>query len=314
MDRTEPRKQGWDCERCKQDKSSKQIESPHHENQVSESDNGGISHADETVFDSEEGPLERGVRKSGTLNELESGSRQMGLDSLAQRRVSHAAPTQTKSSAIPSSESGKAEMYTLPQAFFIVAGGLAIETKSFHAMPYLTVTPMGALELAKLGLLCPISEEVIKDKTKADPITKMLISIQAGWFIVQCIARVAHGLPLTLLEINTLAHVLIALLMYLFWFPKPYNALSPVLITDAKVIETAALFTLYGEKGEEKFMQARCVLRDGFNRASLPANEESHPPNDKPSPLPPEGIEFVQTSNPQSKGGGDMLSANEQAI
>ena len=279
-----------------------------------DNNDGGMLDLDSTVLDSEKGPLERVVRRSGTLNELESGTHHVRLDCVSQRCESHAAPIQTISSATPFSKPDKAEMYTLAQAFFIVAGGLAIQTKSFHKEPYLTVTPTGALELAKLGLLSPISEEVINDKTKADPITKMLVCIQAGWFIVQCIARVAQKLPLTLLEINTLAHVLIALLMYLFWLPKPYNALSPVLITDPKVIETAALFTLDGEKWKEKVMQARCVLRDGFDRASLPVNEESHPPNDKPSSLPPKGSEFVQTSNPQSKGGGDMPSANERAI
>lgn len=57
--------------------------------------------------------------------------------------------------------------------------------------------------------------------------------------------RVAQKLPLTLLEIHTLAYVFIALLMYLFWPSKPYNALSPVVFTESEVVETAALFTLH---------------------------------------------------------------------
>ena len=72
------------------------------------------------------------------------------------------------------------------------------------------------MELARLGLLGPVEEEVISDKTKADPITKAIVCVQAAWFIVQCVARVAQNLPLTLLEIHTLAHVFIAMLMYLF--------------------------------------------------------------------------------------------------
>lgn len=66
--------------------------------------------------------------------------------------------------------------YTMNQASSIVAGGLAIETKSFRQEPYLTVTPVGAVKLARLGLLKPVLEEMIKDKTKADSIIKMLLA------------------------------------------------------------------------------------------------------------------------------------------
>ena len=109
-------------------------------------------------------------------------------------------------------------LYSLTQAYFIVAGGLTIETNSFHEEPSLTVAPDGVVELARLGLLNPnlVSKNVIDDKTKADPITKFVVCIQGRWFIVQCIARVAHHLPLSLLEIHVLAHVFVAILMYSF--------------------------------------------------------------------------------------------------
>ena len=118
-------------------------------------------------------------------------------------------------------------IWSLRQTFFIVAGGIAAKTP-YLKQPSVTITPAGALELARMGVLSPLPHLTLDDKTKADPITKSLVCVQAGWFIVQCIARLTTDLPITLFEIHTLAHVLVAFCMYLLWFSKPYNALSPV--------------------------------------------------------------------------------------
>jgi hypothetical protein len=42
-----------------------------------------------------------------------------------------------------------------------------------------------------------IATEDIKDQSKGDVITKGLVVLQTGWFIVHCIARGSHGLPIT---------------------------------------------------------------------------------------------------------------------
>jgi hypothetical protein len=80
--------------------------------------------------------------------------------------------------------------WTTEQAFFVIAGELILETKSFWAEPYLTLTAAGVIELARLGLLPP---EAIRDKFKADSITKFLACGQASWFIIQAIARVTQN-------------------------------------------------------------------------------------------------------------------------
>lgn len=182
---------------------------------------------------------------------------------------SFATSAQQVFSKFKSKKKDRSNTFTLRQGFFIVAGGLAVETKSFHKEQYMTITPAGAVELGRLGLLTPVPEDVIDDKTKADLITKLLVFMQAGWFIIQCTARVAKHLPLSLLEIHVLTHVFVALLMYLFWFAKPYDALSPVVVTEPWVVEAVALFMLAQRDeragGIEMTNQAteRCVLIDG---------------------------------------------------
>jgi hypothetical protein len=65
-----------------------------------------------------------------------------------------------------------------------------------------------------LGHLPPISKNFILDKSKADHFAKVLVLIQASWLIIQCIARTMQNLPLSLLELNTVAKVGCALIMY----------------------------------------------------------------------------------------------------
>jgi len=85
----------------------------------------------------------------------------------------------------------------------------------------LTLSARGVAFLAKCGHLPNIEEDDIADKSKADGLAKFLVCLQAGWMLVQVIARVALGLPVTLLEVNILGHVLCALVIYILWWHKP---------------------------------------------------------------------------------------------
>ncbi|KAL8695800.1 MAG: hypothetical protein Q9201_007955, partial [Fulgogasparrea decipioides] len=229
---------------------------PHNESQAPKSSSGDAPEPSQDNASAAQEPRNTVIRRAGTLDELERGLH-LRWRGFARR----------SSSTSPSSKQKRDPAYTLRQAFLIVAGGLAVETKAFHQESYLTVTPDGAIELAMLGLLKPISETVIDDKSKADPITKTIACVQAGWFIVQCISRVAQHLPLTLLEVHVLTHVLMAFLMYLFWFAKPYGVLSPVVINDSSVIEAAALFTSFPTR--DGAYRPTCVLQDTITATAI---------------------------------------------
>jgi hypothetical protein len=134
--------------------------------------------------------------------------------------------------------------WSIEVAFFAVSGGFAVDSSTFWRQSQLTFTPAGILKLAKSGKLPTPSVDSVIDKSKADTIAKMLVCIQAGWFVVQCIARLCQKLPLSLLEIHVLTHILCAFAMYFLWLKKPYDAASPILIEDEMVKDMAALFCL----------------------------------------------------------------------
>lgn len=96
----------------------------------------------------------------------------------------------------------------------------------------LSLTPRGVAVLAACGILPYISEEDIDDKSKADGLAKAVVCLQATWFVLQVIARVGYGLPVTLLEVNTLGHVICAFLIYIVWWHKPRQISQPTSVVE----------------------------------------------------------------------------------
>lgn len=112
--------------------------------------------------------------------------------------------------------------WTMTHDFFASTGGFVFEiedgqysatgVKQEEFIPQscprrLTLTARGMALLAKCGHLPDIPKEDILDKSKANDLAKALVMIQAGWILLQVIGRLLARLPVTLLEVNTIAHV-----------------------------------------------------------------------------------------------------------
>lgn len=120
--------------------------------------------------------------------------------------------------------------WSMVHSFFVEMGGYVIKRKNESNV---TLTTKGVIRLVELGFELPrLSQADIQDRSKADPIAKVLTCVQAGYMIAQVIGRRAAGLPITMLEINTLGHVLCALAMFAFWFQKPLNIEVPIVIDE----------------------------------------------------------------------------------
>jgi hypothetical protein len=66
----------------------------------------------------------------------------------------------------------------------------------------------------------PLKEE-IQDRSKTDWLAKTLVLLQTSWFLVQCMARGFSNLPLSELEIVTLAYTIMNVGIYIAWWDKP---------------------------------------------------------------------------------------------
>ncbi|KAJ6468374.1 hypothetical protein C8R45DRAFT_468299 [Mycena sanguinolenta] len=73
-----------------------------------------------------------------------------------------------------------------------------------------------------------IEVEDIEDKSKGDSMSKGVALLQGLWFIAQCLARVHQHLPLTQLEVATLAFQFVSVFIWVLWWYKPLDVQQPI--------------------------------------------------------------------------------------
>ncbi|KAG2147719.1 uncharacterized protein EDB93DRAFT_1103997 [Suillus bovinus] len=141
----------------------------------------------------------------------------------AQRAQSH-----SDDQAICQSERAVTE-WTLTHGFFALMGGFVLYVKG---EPRATLTPSELREFVYKGYveMPVITEAEIEDRSKGDGLYKCIAILQLVWFVVQLIARTAQGLPVTLLEIDTLGVAALACIAYPFWWKKPKDIRRPYIV------------------------------------------------------------------------------------
>jgi hypothetical protein len=97
-------------------------------------------------------------------------------------------------------------VWTMTHAFYVVMGGIVLQTDG-DFLPgkkdRMALTANGVEWLfGNHPEMVPILlKDDILDKSKASAFAKTLVCVQAGWFILQCVTRIATSLPISLLEV-----------------------------------------------------------------------------------------------------------------
>ncbi|KAK0748682.1 hypothetical protein B0T21DRAFT_407173 [Apiosordaria backusii] len=135
---------------------------------------------------------------------------------------------------------GRKHVWTMTHSHYAIMGGFAFDSRNIgdgsDFLPgkrkRVTLTAAGLVELLRAAphLLPDISEGYIKDKSKANNLAKIIVCLQASWFAAQCVSRMALGMTISLLELNTFAHAICALISYLLWWQKPLDVEEPTLV------------------------------------------------------------------------------------
>lgn len=87
-----------------------------------------------------------------------------------------------------------------------------------------------AMARKELRETLPLRNIEIRDRSKADIITKGLTFVQTLWFIVNLGVRRAQNLTVTALEVITLAYAVTTIFAYIFWQDKPLHVQNPIVI------------------------------------------------------------------------------------
>jgi len=119
-------------------------------------------------------------------------------------------------------EERKREGWTLTHGFFAIMGGF-MEYEGNQPIRVLLPEELESYSLTGNGDFPRISKAEIEDRSKGDAISKAVVILQTGWFVTQCIARGVRRLPITELELATVAFAALNFVIYVLWWDKPQN-------------------------------------------------------------------------------------------
>lgn len=135
-----------------------------------------------------------------------------------------------------------------------------------HNTPLAYLTPDNVLDLIRQGLIIPPTRAEIKDRSKGDAFSKSIVLVQTLWFVMQCIARHLEHLPITELEIATLAYTIPILGIYICWWNKPLGVIQPIqvqkhMLGDITVAQDTSWLRSFLEAftGKRECYQCMCV-------------------------------------------------------
>ncbi|KAL2192790.1 hypothetical protein P885DRAFT_46889 [Corynascus similis CBS 632.67] len=126
--------------------------------------------------------------------------------------------------------------WTLVHGFFADMGGFVLDSPDYPRFP---VNAEQLHYLVKHGYVDfpDITKADIKDLSKTDSLSKIIVLWQVLWFSASELERVRQGLPMTTFELTALSFALTMLVTSLCWYAKPTISTSKTLqIKDRKTI------------------------------------------------------------------------------
>ncbi|KAI9462142.1 hypothetical protein F5148DRAFT_1377184 [Russula earlei] len=138
--------------------------------------------------------------------------------------------------AVDLAKEHKDEGWTVTHGFFALMGGFT-EYEGNRPVRVLLPEELRSYSLTGNGDFPRIARAEIEDKSKGDIVSKMLVILQTGWFVTQCIARGVEGLPITELELVTVAFATLNFVMYLLWWDKPLHVQRGVRVYKQRYTE-----------------------------------------------------------------------------
>ncbi|KAI0758914.1 hypothetical protein C8Q74DRAFT_272047 [Fomes fomentarius] len=167
--------------------------------------------------------------------------------------------------------------WTLAHSFYAIMGGFVLQEP--HPDPKHRYLPCwqrnGVLTAAGIrfllehdpDLIPDLSLSEIKDRSKEGGMEKAILVWQVIWFILDCLNRLAQGLPLSLLEVSTIAHALCALLTCAMWWKKPKDVSEPTVIENPHARPLGAWMSMASKR--RRYVFAGHFLLDRKSEGSL---------------------------------------------
>lgn len=132
--------------------------------------------------------------------------------------------------SLPQMVEAPCNKWTMTDSFYANMGGYALDfTSSDGSVKLLALDSrdIACLVESQYISLPPCNTRAIMDKSKADSIAKALACLQASWLVASCLARTVQHLPLTTLELSTMAYIFLTIIIYALLWAKPVDVHVP---------------------------------------------------------------------------------------
>ena len=122
------------------------------------------------------------------------------------------------------------------------------------------------------NIITDISEDSILDRAQSSAMSKAILIAQVISFCMTCASRLIQRLPLSLLEVSTIAHAFCTLLTYFVWWSKPLNIAAPTVLRGKEAREVYALLACTNSEYNEVLAMARTMAAG--NSSTTPEGEK----------------------------------------
>jgi len=175
--------------------------------------------------------------------------------------------------AIRLANNHEGEGWTITHGFFATMGGF-MEYEGNTPIRVLLPEDLESYSLTGNGDFPRISKAEIEDRSKGDALSKGFVVVQTSWFVTQCIARGVQGLPLTELELVTVAFAALNVVIFFLWWHKPLNVQRGVRVYKKRNTEQPV-----DDGGVEVAVEFWVAFRDALSE--LPATITRGPEKDE---------------------------------
>ena len=122
--------------------------------------------------------------------------------------------------------------WTRTHSFFLFMGGFKLQSQDgkICRLDKSSVERLHKVDVEPPFRMPELSRQEIEDHGRVDSLAKAIVRGQLGWMMMQIIARAAERLPVSQLEVMALGYVALAILCNCFWWHKPFDARTPIVI------------------------------------------------------------------------------------
>ena len=119
--------------------------------------------------------------------------------------------------------------WTMRHAFFADMGGFILQSPDMAQFP-IDGEQIAYLVEHKYLQYPEVDETTLSERNKADGFARLVTCVQIAWFSIQCLARWQQQITISTLELTTFAMILATLNSLFFWYHKPLDAETPIVI------------------------------------------------------------------------------------